>query len=463
MNKKQLLKYTVVFFVVAIMTVITCCCQLYNGKNIILSMDVDKDTCAGEEFSVYYTTKENQEFTDEMKVSMTIAYEGDSLYQFALPNNVQRIRLDPGTKVSTVTLRNIMFSYGSRDLEIGDRIGDDIESTHDISGYTYQENMLTLQTEGTDPYFVWDISDWGMNEYASKHIQNMNWVIKIAADIIALLLLIVYLKKFDFFVEFPAEIYHSKRLILQLSKNDFKTKYAGSYLGIVWAFVQPIVTVVLYWFVFEKGLRAGSMVSVPFVLWLIAGLVPWFFFSDAVPGGTNALIEYQYLVKKVVFQIDILPLVKVFSAMFVHVFFVVFMLILYSCYGYFPSMYTLQILYYSFCTFVLALGIVYATSAVVGFFRDLSQIINIALQVGTWLTPIMWNFDSMNLPGWLRLIFQMNPMFYIVQGYRDALIDHVWFWERPGITLYFWMITVSILGIGTMIFKKLKIHFADVL
>ena len=151
-------------------------------------------------------------------------------------------------------------------------------------------------------------------------------------------------------------------MVINLSKNDFKTRFAGSFLGIFWAFVQPIVTVILYWFVFEKGLRANGVdmksgISVPYVLWLIAGLVPWFFFSEALSSGTNALVEYSYLVKKVVFKISILPIVKVVSALFVHIFFIVFMLVLYSCYGFLPDLYTLQIVYYSFAMFVLVIAL----------------------------------------------------------------------------------------------------------
>jgi teichoic acid transport system permease protein len=125
------------------------------------------------------------------------------------------------------------------------------------------------------------------------------------------------------------EIISNRKLIWDLSKNDFKTRFAGSYLGIIWAFVQPIVTVLVYWFVFEKGMHASGInlrsgITAPFVLWLIAGLVPWFFFQEVLSGGTNALMEYSYLVKKVVFQIDILPIIKLISALFVHLFFIAF-------------------------------------------------------------------------------------------------------------------------------------------
>ena len=117
----------------------------------------------------------------------------------------------------------------------------------------------------------------------------------------------------------PMDIYKNRRLVAKLAKNDFKTRYAGSYLGIVWAFIQPVITILVYWFVFSVGFRSGTGdLGVPFVLYLVAGIVPWFFFQDALIGGTNSLLEYNYLVKKVVFNISVLPVVKIISAMFVH-------------------------------------------------------------------------------------------------------------------------------------------------
>ncbi|MDO4343703.1 MAG: ABC transporter permease [Eubacteriales bacterium] len=260
----------------------------------------------------------------------------------------------------------------------------------------------------------------------------------------------------------PGEVYQNRKLMLSLAKNDFKTKYAGSYLGIIWAFIQPVVTVLVYWFVFSK-LRAGAVRDVPFVLWLISGLVPWFFFQDGLNNGTNALIEYSYLVKKVVFKISILPVVKLISATFVHLFFIGVMLLLYIVMGYAPKIAAVQIVYYSFATFMLVLGVTYLTCAVVVFFRDLSQVINIFLQVGVWMTPIMWNFEDLHLSGIIVTILKLNPMYYIVEGYRDALISGRWFWERPVLTLYFWVLTILIFFVGTRVFGKLKIHFADVL
>ena len=261
----------------------------------------------------------------------------------------------------------------------------------------------------------------------------------------------------------PMELYHNKRLILSLSRNDFKTKYAGSYLGIVWAFIQPVVTIMVYWFVFTIGLKAGDMAEYPFVLYLISGIVPWFFFQDALNGGTNALMEYNYLVKKVVFKISILPIVKVLSALFVHAFFVVFALIICSFNGYTPTLHTLQIFYYTGCTFVFVLALVYATSAIVVFFRDLTQIINIILQVGVWMTPIMWDLNMLSGHPLLMKAFKLNPMYYIVSGYRDSILGKTWLTEHWKWGIYFWVVTIIIFAFGSVIFKRLKPHFADVL
>lgn len=270
-------------------------------------------------------------------------------------------------------------------------------------------------------------------------------------------------------VSLPGHLIKSRKLVWNLAKNDIRKKFAGSYFGVIWAFVQPMITVLLYWFVFEKGLNSKATdlrtgIEIPFVLWLMAGLVPWFYFQEAMNGGTGVLVEYSYLVKKVVFQIDILPVVKMISALFTHLFFVVFAVVIFACMGYYPNLYMLQVIYYSFCMILFTTGLVYATSAVTVFFRDMKEVVAIILQIGMWVTPIMWNFESMvQIPGWAVTILKLNPMYYIVSGYRDALINQTGFWENPGLTAYFWIVTAALLLLGTAVFKRLRPHFADVL
>ena len=270
----------------------------------------------------------------------------------------------------------------------------------------------------------------------------------------------------------PVELYKNRKLIARLSYNDFKTRFSGSFFGIFWAFVQPVVTIMVFWFVFEHGLRVGATevadgIMVPFVLFLVSGLVPWFFFSEALNSGTNALLGYSYLVKKVVFQISILPIVKVISALFVHVFFICFALVLFMFMGHFPGWYVLQIIYYSAGLFLLVLALSYLTCSVVVFFKDLREIINIVLTMGIWMTPILWNLEEMARrtanPGLWITVFNLNPVYYVVSGYRNSLISQTGFWERPIVSLYFWGLVAVVGIIGMLTFKRLRVHFADVL
>jgi teichoic acid transport system permease protein len=277
---------------------------------------------------------------------------------------------------------------------------------------------------------------------------------------------LAFILGYDKFTVLPVELYQNRRLMWKLAKNDFRKRYAGSYLGAVWAMAQPVVTVVMYYLVFKVlGVADSEKLSdgrvVPQVLFLTAGLVPWFYFSEALSHGTNALLEYNYLVKKVVFKISILPIIKVIGATFIHLFFMGVLLIVAALYGFYPSIYTIQLLYYSGCLFILVLSLSYLTCAVMVFFRDLAQIINILLQVGMWATPILWNIDSVSSK-W-ALLLKLNPLVYIVNGYRSAIYEKSWFFADFYSTMYFWMFTVVVFGIGALVFKKLKVHFADVL
>lgn len=260
------------------------------------------------------------------------------------------------------------------------------------------------------------------------------------------------------------ETMRNRRMLVKLAQNDFKTKYAGSYMGVLWAFVQPVITILLYWFVFQIGLRNSGVGDYPFVLFLTAGLVPWFYFNDAWNGATSSLLDYSFLVKKVVFDVGILPSIKVISAFFVNAFFTVFMVILFCFYGFFPGLHLLQILYCLVCITILSLGLGYLTSAIMVFVRDLGHLLTVVLQMLMWMTPIMWPVAMVEKSyPWLVNILKLNPVFYIVQCYRDAMFSEKWFWERPLWSLYFWVLTILLFILGSHTFQKMRSHFADVL
>lgn len=458
-RKKKILAGICVLCLLVLNVLIVCHRGSVGGNyELHLTMNSDKE----QEIQVYYSAA--GELSEKSSQVKTYDQVGESQeLVFSVPFQFNMVRLDLGTQPGTFTIENVYLGCKDTKTEIPEMANPKLIEGQQLESLEANDGTLKIWTNGTDPYVWLHLDKEKLYPVLEKDYTQKLWI----KNILMLLLIdggavvaFVFRKKV---LTLPIELLQNRKLIMNLAKNDFKTKYAGSYLGIVWAFVQPIVTILVYWFVFSVGLKAGNVSDYPFVLYLVSGIVPWFFFQDALNGGTNALMEYNYLVKKVVFKISVLPIVKMISALFVHAFFVVFSLVLCSLYGYTPSLATLQIFYYSLCTFMVTLGLVYATSAIVVFFRDLTQIISIFLQVGIWLTPIMWDVNMLANYPWLIKLFKLNPMYYIVTGYRDSMLGHVWFWNHWGWTVYFWIVTVVLFALGSWIFKRLKPHFADVL
>lgn len=109
------------------------------------------------------------------------------------------------------------------------------------------------------------------------------------------------------FVRFLTDIVHDRSVLWGLAKNDVRAKFAASFLGSVWAFIQPLITLLVLWFVFQVGFRNPPVSDVPFMVWYAPAYLVWSFFSEALTSGTNCLIEYSYLVKKVNFRVSIIP------------------------------------------------------------------------------------------------------------------------------------------------------------
>lgn len=263
------------------------------------------------------------------------------------------------------------------------------------------------------------------------------------------------------FYRFLRDIYKSKKLLINLAKNDFKSRYMNNYLGILWAFIQPTIMILIFWFVFQVGFKSMPVDNFPFILWLMAGMIPWFFFAESLQTSTQSILSSSFLVKKIVFRVSLLPIIQISSALVIHLFFVCFLLGMFLYYGYTPTMYWLQIPYYMFCTIFLVLGISWLTSSVVVFFRDMGNIVTMIVQFGFWLTPIFWSMKI--LPEEYHDIIKYNPAYYIVEGYRDSLIYNTWFWQRLDLSVQFWLIALSFFFAGAVVFRKLRPHFADVL
>ncbi len=258
---------------------------------------------------------------------------------------------------------------------------------------------------------------------------------------------------------FLSDILANRSLIYELVKRDYKQEYMGSYLGSVWVFAQPIMFVSILYAVFTLGFRAGESIDMPFSLYLVIGMVSWMYFSNAFAANTNAIKNYSFLVKKMDFRLSILPVVKLLSSLVPHIVLLILAILFAWIQGYHPTIYTLQVVYYMFSMCMLLLGLAWLTASTSIFVKDVNKVVSILVQFGFWLTPIFWSLET--IPDRYHWIVELNPMLYIVNGYRESLISHVPFWES-GNAMYFWSLTILIMYVGISVFRKLRPHFAEV-
>ena len=163
---------------------------------------------------------------------------------------------------------------------------------------------------------------------------------------------------------FIFEIYEKRYLIYELVKRDFKNKYMGSVLGLVWAVLQPLLMMTIMWFVFTFGLKADrGSASAPFVCYLFTGMGAWNFFGESLSGSTNVIFEYSFLVKKVNFRLSILPIVKLLSSGIISFVFLTIVVIVLFVNGIYPSLLWFQLFYYIIAMMLLTLGLSWITSA----------------------------------------------------------------------------------------------------
>lgn len=256
-------------------------------------------------------------------------------------------------------------------------------------------------------------------------------------------------------------LYANRRLVWQLALYDLRSRYGGTVVGSAWAILNPAILIVVIWVVFVYGLRIASESGPSYFLVLLCGFIPWMAFSEALTAGASSVLNHSYLVRKIAFPLEILPLVNIVSAFIVHGFLVVLLIAILTASGFYPTVHFLQVIYFSLAMMALAAGPAWAFAALNVLNRDVGQALGAIMTIWFWSTPIVWPASNLPAP-WLRIV-ELNPIFYVVEGYRNAFL-----YGRPPLALwpldlYFWGVTGMLFVLGAVVFRRLRPHFADVL
>ena len=255
--------------------------------------------------------------------------------------------------------------------------------------------------------------------------------------------------------------FHERALTWQMALSDLKSRSAGTALGWAWILIQPAFTLLVYVFVFSVGFKSAPVTGVPYIVWLFSGMVPWFLFSDALTGISGCVLSYAHLVKKTRFDARILPAVRALSALMVHAIFLALLYCTAAACGVTPHLSWIFCIYYSLSGLFLAWGFGVLLAALSPYVRDLQNIVALLLQVGFWATPIAYSADIMSPT--IQAILRLNPLCYVVDGYRDALFYGRLPWDRLLYGALFLLLCAAVAVAGSMLYNRLRRNFADVL
>ena len=243
--------------------------------------------------------------------------------------------------------------------------------------------------------------------------------------------------------------------MLRLAVNDFKAAYSGSVFGALWAVAEPLVTVLVYWFVYTVAFGGQSINGVPYYLWLSVGIAPWFFVSNGINGVTMCFRDYSFLVKKLRFDKACLPFVRTASAFISHLIFTAIVLTLCAASGV-CAVKPLLLLAAMCMAVVLVYSVGRICALVCAAFKDMKNIVSVVLSVGFWLTPVFWSAAA---PQGIASLVWLNPAAVTVELYRAAIIGGA---GVPSVyVLYAAVLCAVLLVLGELYEKKALPAIAD--
>ncbi len=253
------------------------------------------------------------------------------------------------------------------------------------------------------------------------------------------------------------------RQILKLAKSDLIQTYKGSALGPLWAIIRPLVQIFVLWFTIEIGLRSSTSVrGVPNILFLTIGIVTWFFIRDSIIDGANSIRRYNHFATKMPFPVSTIMTFVTLSRLYVHIGLIAISYVILIFAGYAPSIYNIQILFYMPVMYIFFTCLTWITAPLSCISKDFINLLKSIITAIFWLSGIIWDPASLK-PGLLRKIMKLNPVSYIIDGYRNTFLYKKWFFESPNELIGFLCLLLLVVVLGSLVYRRLRKRMLDVI
>lgn len=256
------------------------------------------------------------------------------------------------------------------------------------------------------------------------------------------------------------ELFQYKDLFLILAYRDLRVRYAQTFLGLLWAVLQPLATLIIFTVVFGKVAKVDTG-GTPYPLFAVCGMAAWSYFAFVLNQSGNSIIGAQEMVKKIYFPRLVIPLSKAVVGFVDFTIAFIFIIVLLAYYGIAPSMNLVYLPIFILLTIVSSLAAGIWLSALTIRYRDFQHIVPFMVQFGLYATPVGYQAKDVvaNLPEWGTLLFYANPMAGIVEGFRWSILGG----NPPEIYAYISFSVVLLLFVsGLYYFKRVEKVMADI-
>ena len=253
-----------------------------------------------------------------------------------------------------------------------------------------------------------------------------------------------------------------KHQIFKLAKSDLIKTYRGAAFGWAWAIIKPLVTIFVFWFAFSLGLRHGKPIDgYPFILWMIAGFLPWFYMSEMITQGAACIRKNKHMVTKMKFPISTIPTFTGISKITVHCILLLIVIVIFCVAGHFPDLYYLQLPIYMLMMFLFFVAWALFAGMLSALSKDFQNLVNALVNALFWLSGIIYNVNDIHIH-WLRILLNFNPVTIVANGYRHVFIDKTSFFDTVGLGCYCVVFFFMLCG-AVWAYKKLYKEIPDVL
>ena len=256
------------------------------------------------------------------------------------------------------------------------------------------------------------------------------------------------------------DLWRYRELFYILSWRDIKVRYKQTVIGAAWSIIRPLLTTIIFTIIFSRVARLENPGNAPYALMVFAGMLPWQFFSNALSESSNSLIGNANLITKVYFPRLIIPASSVITSLVDLGISFILILCMFAWYGYMPSWHIIFLPLFVLLAFTCSFGIGLYLTAVNVKYRDFRYIIPFIVQFGLYISPV--GFNSFVISEKYRMLYSLNPMVGVIDGFRWSLLagEAPIYWPGFGLSA---AISARLLWLGVRSFRATEKSFADLI